>query len=45
MKIMLFIFSALWLIAAVNIPSDITAFLCALMGFLTIGAASYDPHH
>lgn len=45
MKTMLFIFSVLWLIAAVNTPSDITAFLCALMGLLTIGAASYEPHY
>lgn len=45
MKILLFIFSALWLIAAVNTPSDITAFLCALMGLLMIGMASYEPHH
>lgn len=45
MKIMLFIFSVLWLIASVNTPGDITAFLCALMGLLTIGAASYDPHY
>ncbi len=45
MKTMLFIFSVLWLIAAVNTPSDITAFLCALMGFLTIGMAAYEPHY
>ncbi len=45
MKIMLFIFSVLWLIAAVNTPSEITAFLCALMGLLTIGMAAYEPHH
>lgn len=45
MKIMLFIFSMLWLIASVNIPSDITAFLCALMGLLTIGMAAYEPHY
>ena len=45
MKTMLFIFSVLWLIAAVNTPSDVTAFLCALMGLLTIGMAAYEPHH
>ena len=45
MKIMLFIFSVLWLIAAVNTQSDITAFLCALMGLLTIGIAAYEPHY
>ena len=44
MKIMLFIFSVLWFIAAVSIPSEITAFLCALMGLLTIGMAAYEPH-
>lgn len=45
MKIMLFIFSVLWLIAAVNTPSEITALLCALVGLLTIGMAAYEPHY
>ena len=40
MKTMLFIFSALWLIAAVNTPSDITAFLCALMGLFALSMAA-----
>ena len=39
MKIMLFIFSVLWLIAAVNEPSDITAFLCAMMGLFALRMA------
>ena len=43
MKIILFIFSVLWLIAAVNEPSEITAFLCALMGLFALSMAeSYD---
>ena len=40
MRIILFIFSVLWLIAAVNTPSEITAFVCALMGLFALSMAA-----
>ena len=45
MRIILFVLGVLGFIGSVVMPSELMAFVCALMGLLTMGAASYEPHH
>ena len=45
MRIILFALGVLGFIGSVVMPSEPMAFVCALVGLLAIGAASYVPHH
>ena len=45
MRIILFALGVLGFIGSVVMPCESMAFVCALVGLLTIGMASYEPHH